>query len=183
MLLNSSKLTGIVLLILSTSLAHAQAIDSPENASLMRFASGSGNIAFLAAGTLLPLLHSGGKPRVIRTLDAVGTSVVLSEFFKLTVQERRPDGSTRDSFPSGHATAAFALAAMQPSREQPYWYAGATLIGVSRVALDRHYVHDVLAGAALGYFTAQQAKSRPHGLLLTPLMTRNESGLTLTRRF
>lgn len=183
MLQNLGKVICIVLFILNASLVHAQTVDRPENASLMRFASGSGNIAFLAAGTLLHLLHSGGKPQVIRTLDAVGTSVVLSELFKLTVQERRPDGSTRDSFPSGHATAAFALAAMQPAREQPYWYAGATLIGVSRVTLDRHYVHDVLAGAALGYFTAQQAQRRPHGLLLTPLLTHGGTGLTLTRGF
>ncbi len=57
------------------------------------------------------------------------------------------------SFPSGHATTAFALAALL-ALLYPRWAAGflalAALIGLSRVVLGAHFPSDVLAGAALG---------------------------------
>jgi undecaprenyl-diphosphatase len=57
------------------------------------------------------------------------------------------------SFPSGHATTAFALAALL-ALWYPRWAAGflalAGLIGLSRVVLGAHFPSDVLAGAALG---------------------------------
>lgn len=65
------------------------------------------------------------------------------------------------SFPSGHATAAFAFAAAV-SRETQFWwpesrwsvgtaaYAGATLVGVSRMYDNFHWASDVLGGAAIG---------------------------------
>jgi len=57
------------------------------------------------------------------------------------------------SFPSGHATTiaglAMALYLLWP-RGLPFYVAAALLVMTSRVALDAHYVSDVLAGAALG---------------------------------
>jgi undecaprenyl-diphosphatase len=60
---------------------------------------------------------------------------------------------TFQSFPSGHATTAFALAAVI-GFVSPRWYAPGLLlaaaIAVSRVALGVHYTSDVVAGAILG---------------------------------
>jgi membrane-associated phospholipid phosphatase len=73
-----------------------------------------------------------------------------------------------------------------------YWYSGATLIAASRVQLDRHHVHDVLAGAAVGYLTSRFELSRPHGLLLAPFVhgdstgrhaANSSAGLQLTKVF
>lgn len=118
------------------------------NSPRAQFFSHEGNLAFLAAGTL-----ATRKPA--ESLDRVMTAVALAQGLKLLTRERRPDGSSRDSFPSGHATAAFAVAQLasqntRNSTQKALWFVGATLIADSRVTLRRHYVHDVLAGAALG---------------------------------
>ncbi|MEO6395388.1 MAG: phosphatase PAP2 family protein [Devosia sp.] len=57
------------------------------------------------------------------------------------------------SFPSGHATTAFALAtvlSMLSLRWRWPAFGAAALVGLSRVVLGMHYPSDVLGGAALG---------------------------------
>lgn len=57
------------------------------------------------------------------------------------------------SFPSGHATTAFAAAlllALWYPRAAGAWVAVAVLVGLSRVVLGSHFPSDVLAGALLG---------------------------------
>lgn len=74
------------------------------------------------------------------------------EFFQYNTKNGQENGS----FPSGHAMGAFALATVfaHQYEDKPWvrWvsYGTATLIGVSRVALGRHYPSDVLVGAVLG---------------------------------
>jgi membrane-associated phospholipid phosphatase len=64
------------------------------------------------------------------------------------------------SFPSGHAASSFAFAAIMSRRYPKYdiwfWlYAG--LSGFSQMYVGNHYPSDVLAGAAIGYLTAEIA--------------------------
>lgn len=146
-----------------------------------KFASHEGNIAFLTLGVLLPLATDGrkGQGRAIRTLDALGTSALLCEALKALVREKRPDTGESASFPSGHATAAFAVAAMQGRfhpDQAPLWYAGAALIAYSRVRLRRHYMPDVIAGAALGVGTASWETASRRGLALSPFVTPTPDG-------
>ena len=152
-----------------------------SNSSLAKFASGTGNLIFLGAGTLLPLIEDGkmGTQHTIRTADAVLTSTLITEALKRITHERRPDGSNSESFPSGHATAAFAVAAMESHyhpKQAIGWYLGAAAIAYSRVNLNRHYYHDVIAGAAVGYFTAQFELKRPRGLILAPFIHGRDEG-------
>ena len=69
------------------------------------------------------------------------------------------------------------------------WYGGATIIGASRVQLNRHYWHDVIAGAALGYFTTQLELHEEKGLILRPFIDGGHhtqervAGLSFTKIF
>lgn len=140
------------------------------------FLSHNGNLAFLALGVGLPLLTDSGRKgnvRALRTLDSVLTAVALTELLKRITRQKRPDETTRDSFPSGHATAAFAVAAMQARyhRDQaPFWYLGAAAISESRVRLRRHHRYDTIAGAIIGIGTAQLELNQKRGLLLSPII-------------
>jgi membrane-associated phospholipid phosphatase len=154
------------------------------------FASGSGNIIYLAAAVGLPLISDGsnGQNHALRAADSIGTSVLISEGLKNLFKEKRPDSNSHDSFPSGHATAAFAAATAESTmhpKQAPYWYLGATLISLSRVAIHRHYWQDIIAGSLIGYGTAKWEMSEPRGLILSPLISRDSggSGLQLSKSF
>ncbi len=63
-------------------------------------------------------------------------------------------GFDGNSFPSGHATFAFTLAAVAAAffpRARAPIYALASFVAISRVMLDKHYLSDIVAGALLGY--------------------------------
>ncbi len=182
----SRLLLSLCVLLLTPNFARA---DSPARKA-SNFASGAGNILYLAAGVGLPLLSDGkdGRNHALRAADSLGTSVLLTEGLKALVREKRPDSNAHDSFPSGHATAAFAVATAESSfhpKQAPLWFLGATLISYSRVRLHRHTVGDVVAGAAIGYGVTRLELSAPRGLILSPFITRdargkNEMGLTFT---
>ncbi len=146
------------------------------------FWSHEGNVAYLALGVGLPLLRDGDKAHehTLRAADSLVTSGLLTEVLKRLTRERRPDGSTDSySFPSGHAAAAFSVAAMESRfhpKEAPLWYLGATLIAASRVVLHRHYPRDVIAGGALGIGTSAWELSQPRGLLIAPFVKKGDDG-------
>lgn len=100
------------------------------------------------------LLNSGLYSTVLkrmtsRTRPAAGGT---GEFFVSHPEA----GQSATSFPSGHATGAFAVAAVvahefSDKRWVPWMaYGTASLIAVSRVGLGRHFPSDILAGAVLG---------------------------------
>lgn len=78
------------------------------------------------------------------------------------------------SFPSGHTTTAFAVAAAvtnETERWQPHaaWivgplmYIGATSVGLSRMYHSRHWGSDVAIGAAIGTFSGRKITQYAHG--------------------
>ena len=101
-----------------------------------------------------------------RFLVNTGASVMVSygvkTALKAMIKEERPDHSDNKSFPSGHASMAFAAARSidKEFRKESILiplagYAAATAIGVERVVSDRHHWYDVVAGAAVGICSAE----------------------------
>jgi membrane-associated phospholipid phosphatase len=98
------------------------------------------------------VLLMGGTPRHDLLL-AVGRTWAVTAGLKYSINETRPNGESR-SFPSGHTSIAFTGAEFIRTEYGWRWaapaYVAAGFVGWSRVEAKKHYVHDVLAGAALG---------------------------------
>jgi membrane-associated phospholipid phosphatase len=103
--------------------------------------------------------------------EAVVNASLVFGALKLATNRERPDQgagtggfwphgpddySVASSFPSGHATASWALARVI-SAEYPGWptklcaYGFATAISTSRITARRHFPSDVVVGSTLGY--------------------------------
>ncbi|MCK4645328.1 MAG: phosphatase PAP2 family protein [Candidatus Aminicenantes bacterium] len=66
-----------------------------------------------------------------------------------------------NSFPSGHASSAFAVATVIAEQSEKAYidilaYSIASLVAVSRVHIDKHWPSDILIGSAIGYFVAEK---------------------------
>ena len=79
---------------------------------------------------------------------------MLVEPLKFATRRERPDGSNRQSFPSGHAAITFATATVIERhlgwRRSVLGYAIASYVAASRLHDNRHYLSDVIFGAGVG---------------------------------
>jgi membrane-associated phospholipid phosphatase len=73
---------------------------------------------------------------------------------KFATHRERPDGSNYQSFPSGHAAITFAAAAVIERHlgwKHSMWaYGIASYVAASRLHDNKHYLSDVVFGAAVG---------------------------------
>jgi hypothetical protein len=87
-------------------------------------------------------------------LRAQAVTEMLVEPLKLAIDRRRPDGSDHQSFPSGHAAVTFAAAAVIERhlgwKNSALAYVIASYVAASRLHDNRHYLSDVVFGAAVG---------------------------------
>jgi membrane-associated phospholipid phosphatase len=127
--------------------------------------------ASLAAVAGQPTARARGDAAVLAT--AVAWSAAAAQWLKVGVHRARPalyrsgapaaaaDPANRESFPSGHASVAFAAATAYTTlalrqrlphtgRNALLLYAAAVGVAATRVAGGRHFPTDVLGGAALG---------------------------------
>ena len=102
-----------------------------------------------------------------RLLASAGMSYAimagLVNGIKYTAKEVRPDGSTANSWPSGHTATAFVGATLLHKEygltRSPWWsvagYGVATATGVMRVLNNRHWISDVMSGAGIGIMSTE----------------------------
>ena len=143
---------------------------------------GSALLTGYAASRVLgaPALERG----VVRIGVGVAAAGAAAGAIKLAVGRSRPYETPGDadvirpfsghtSFPSGHTTVAFALAAGIDRETSARWvpwvvYPVAALVGWSRLRDEQHWTSDVVAGALLGPWTARKAigwmERRAHAL-------------------
>ena len=102
-----------------------------------------------------------------RLLASAGLSYAimagLVNGIKYTAKEMRPDGSTANSWPSGHTATAFVGATLLHKEygltRSPWWsvagYGVATATGVMRVLNNRHWISDIMSGAGIGIMSGE----------------------------
>ena len=102
-----------------------------------------------------------------RLLASAGMSYAimagLVNGIKYTAKEMRPDGSTANSWPSGHTATSFVGATLLHKEygltRSPWWsvagYGVATATGVMRVLNNRHWISDVMSGAGIGIMSTE----------------------------
>ena len=129
-------------------------------------------------------------------MHAILITAGYTTLLKEAVHRERPNGEDNLSFPSGHASNAFALAAVA---ERHYgWKAGlpayalASAVAVSRMQRNKHYLSDVMAGATLGYIVGRTvvrvngqplpAPGKAH-LSLAPYVSRRARGVAASVEF
>jgi len=99
------------------------------------------------------------RDRFLVTTTAYATMSLVVKSLKYTVRETRPDGTSSDSFPSGHTATAMMAAEIVRVEYGPWWGLGAYTLGLGTAYLrlynDCHWVNDVICGAGIGILAAR----------------------------
>jgi membrane-associated phospholipid phosphatase len=126
------------------------------------------------AWVVLGLFYAGGvaaddsRARATAVDGVLSTAIaggIITSTLKTAVGRKRPHDSSKTfdftpfsgnaSFPSGHATHAFAVASVIATHYDSYWikglsYGSATLVAYARIHHRAHFLSDVTAGAIIG---------------------------------
>jgi PAP2 superfamily len=128
-----------------------------------RFKAGNIGGSFLVQTSAAIGTFAIGKATGSAKATAVGSDLIRGQIvsqvvvqgLKFATHRARPDGSDRQSFPSGHTASAFTTATVL--QRHFGWkigapaYAFATYVGASRMSANKHHLTDVLMGAGIGF--------------------------------
>ena len=130
--------------------------------------------------------------RALGMFKATAYSSGVTSVLKYTIREPRPNNpQEKNSFPSGHSTTAFAFSGYVAAEHGWGWGSAAllmsTFVGYSRINDNRHYLHDVVAGATIGWAygwgISKLGKKDPESAYILPLIDSKTAGLSLYKEF
>jgi membrane-associated phospholipid phosphatase len=156
--------------------------NDPADISRLGNVLGNGRIALVVTGGTYGVASLAGFDEVAdpagRVLASLVAAGMANGLLKASVGRARPrlelgPGAFRpftldngwQSFPSGHATVAFAMATAISAEADRSWvtvltFSGAGLVAWSRSHEDRHWASDIVAGAAVGTVMAYHTSRR-----------------------
>lgn len=156
----------------------------------------------IAVGAILSVCGVKANHNVLHQAGLIAASYILADFViyrtKIWTKVKRPDSDGDDSFPSQHASMAFVAATLlhREFGDVSPWisiggYTMATWVAYSRVARNRHYLSDVLMGAAVGTFVTNGVYWAYDALMplfrknvaIAPYFSTEQSGICLAYRF
>lgn len=121
---------------------------------VLRYLPGAVSLSLGASG--VKGKHSFGDQLVLAILSNIIAQGVTGSI-KMISKYPRPNGEDDKSFPSGHASSAFANATIlhEEYGQRSVWYsvggyASATTVGGMRILKNKHWLADVLMGAGIG---------------------------------
>ena len=129
-----------------------------------------GDSRVMLGASLLLMAYGNDKNREtgrLLTSTFISTGVIVWGMKHIIGRKRPLDDVSNPAFPSGHTASAFAGATLLGNRYPKLripLYIGAGLVGFTRIYLGRHYLSDVIAGAAVGTITGALVSN--HGATL-----------------
>lgn len=168
------------------------ALKQPQNPGIARVGNLLGD-GFVQGGLAVATWGLGKHQKNVR-VETTGSDLiraqilngVLTQSLKYAVSRQRPDGGSH-AFPSGHASATFATAAVIQrdygvAASVPFYALGG-LVSWSRVRTGHHWLSDVVFGGALGITSGLAAtKGRTGKWSVVPVKTSGGGAIYVTRR-
>ncbi len=122
----------------------------------------------------------------LQMAESFTATFLATHALKRAINRQRPSGGGH-SFPSGHTSAAFQGASFIHFSYGIKFaipaYLGAAFVGYSRVEADKHYVTDVLAGAALGVLGSYFFTTPYKNTTIQPVVGVDYYGINVGRSF
>ena len=165
-----------------------------------------GSVGAYAAAELLGAKRE--KAAALMVLETVVLTTLLTESIKIATGRERPkdatsaidfngitDDSSEDSFPSGHASNAFAVATVMSEvygDDNPWvpWvaYPLAGGVGLARINKEKHFLSDIFFGGALGFFIGKMVTRynpflEENGLEIQPFSQQGAQGISVAYKF
>ena len=174
-------IVGATTVLLLTDTAAVRSLpNTPDQISVSKAISNAGTLYTLGAGVVGTALVAklAGKPEAVRTSVLAGRSLIsaaaLTYSIKFAAGRERPSDNdegrfwkAKNSFPSGHAVASWAVATTIARRPDcPKWlaitsYVAAGAVSLSRIGAQKHFPADVFVGSTLGILIGARMARQP----------------------
>jgi membrane-associated phospholipid phosphatase len=120
-------------------------------------------------------------------IQSLAISEGLTQALKYTTRRQRPDGSGRNSFPSGHASDTFAFAT---ALERHLGWKGAvpayifsSYVAISRLPANRHWLSDAVFGASVGIIAGRTVTRHGHEFPVAVVTGGGQTAVLYRRRW